>query len=112
MFCSIGLFLFEVNSVICPTDAGLTATYYSQIRFIMEQETPDRRKRGYSLRRSIMDYGMGAVIGGLGVFFLVSPKLGLQYPLLEGFYRYAMGGLFILYGGFRAYRGYKKNYFD
>ena len=77
----------------------------------MENEAPDRRKRGYVLRRAILDYGMGVIIFGFGVFFLVAPKLGYDFKLGD-FSRYGLSGLFILYGGFRVYRGYKQNYFD
>jgi hypothetical protein len=77
----------------------------------MENEAPDRRKRGYALRRSIMDFGMGVIIFGFGVFFLVAPRLGINFGI-DNFYRYTFSGLCLLYGGFRAYRGYKKNYFD
>jgi len=76
----------------------------------MENEAPDRRKKGYALRRAILDYGMGVIIFGFGVFFLVAPKLGYDFGV-DTFYRYAFAGLCLLYGGFRVYRGYKQNYF-
>jgi len=77
----------------------------------MENEAPDRRKRGYALRRAILDYGRGVIIFGVGVFILVGPKLGYNFKLGD-YPRYGLSGLFILYGGFRVYLGYKQNYFD
>lgn len=77
----------------------------------MENEAPDRRKRDYSLRRSIYDYGMGIIILGIGVALLAGPKLGFAIDL-DNTLRYLLAGLFLLYGGFRIYRGYNKNYFN
>jgi hypothetical protein len=75
-----------------------------------DRETDNRSKR-YALRRSIMDYGMGVIIFCLGIFFLIAPKLGVVFGI-DDVFRYLFGGLCILYGLFRAYRGYKKNYFN
>ena len=77
----------------------------------MENDGSERRRKGYVLMRTIMDYGMGIIIFGFGVFFLLAPKLGIGFQI-ESFYRYCFGGLCIIYGGWRVYRGYKKNYFN
>ena len=80
----------------------------------MENEAPgrpDRRKQGYVLRRAILDYGMGIIIFGFGIVFLLAPKLGLQLTI-DNLYRYIFSGLCLLYGGFRIYRGARKNYFN
>jgi hypothetical protein len=76
----------------------------------MEKEAPDRRTKGYILMRTIMDYGMGFLIFGLGIFFLFAPKLGVQFEI-DALYRYFFAGLCMIYGGWRVYRGYKKKYF-
>lgn len=77
----------------------------------MDNEAPDKRKQVYALRRAILDYGMGVIIFGFGVFFLLAPRLGYDFRV-DNFYRYFFAGLCLLYGGWRVYRGYKKNYFD
>jgi hypothetical protein len=77
----------------------------------MQNDAPDRRTKGYILMRAIMDYGMGVLIFFLGVFFVFSKKLGYDFNV-DNFYRYFFAGLCMLYGGWRAYRGYKKNYFN
>lgn len=71
----------------------------------------DRRRRSYELRRAILDYGMGVIIFGFGVFFLFAPKFGVQIGI-DNTFRYIFSGLCLLYGGFRVYRGSRKNYFN
>ncbi|HVM88942.1 MAG TPA: hypothetical protein VMT76_12205 [Puia sp.] len=77
----------------------------------MPNEAPDKRTKGYILMRAIMDYGMGVLIFFLGIFFMFSKQLGFAFNV-DNFYRYFFAGLCMLYGGFRIYRGYKKNYFN
>jgi len=74
----------------------------------MENEAHDGRRMRYELRRSIIDYGMGVIIFGFGVFMLLAPKFGFEF---DDFFRYVFSGLWLLYGGWRIYRGYKKNYY-
>ncbi|HEY4291274.1 MAG TPA: hypothetical protein VGN00_29435 [Puia sp.] len=70
----------------------------------------DRRNRMYAMRRAIMDYGIGFIIMGFGVFLLIAPKLGFSFSI-DDLNRYLFSGLCLLYGAFRAYRGSKKDYF-
>lgn len=58
-----------------------------------------------------MDYGMGGIIVCFGIFFLIARRLGVTFQIDDTF-RYLFAGLCLLYGGFRIYRGYKKNYFE
>jgi hypothetical protein len=76
----------------------------------MENEAGDRRKKGYTMRRAILDYGMGVIIFGFGVLFLIAPKVGIPLSI-DDLYRYIFSGLCLLYGGFRVYRGSQKDYF-
>ena len=84
----------------------------------MENGAPDRRRiADRESRRSgmdrfahtLLDAGRGLVIFGAGIFFLISDRLGFSLSV-DGVYRYSFGGLCLLYGGWRIYRGYKKNY--
>ena len=77
----------------------------------MENGASERRKRGYALMRAILDFGMGVLILAFGVFFLLAPRLGFDFNI-DNLYRYIFSGLCLLYGGFRVYRGAKKNYFN
>jgi len=76
----------------------------------MENKDSDRRTKGYILMRAIMDYGMGIIIFSLGIFFLLSARLGFDFNV-DDFYRYFFSGLCLVYGAWRVYRGYKKNYY-
>ena len=58
-----------------------------------------------------MDYGMGLVIVFIGIFLFLAPRFGVSFDL-DNLFRYMFAGLCILYGAFRIYRGYKKNYFN
>lgn len=76
-----------------------------------EREDMGRREKDYARMRSVMDYGMGTIITGIGAFILLSKLLvpSMQQfddPWIRGF-----GVMAIIYGLFRIYRGYKKNYF-
>ena len=83
----------------------------------MENEAPERRKmeerrrKAYSLRRAILDYGMGVIITGIGIVLLLAPVLHLELSI-DSTARYIFAGLFLVYGVFRIYRGSRKNYFD
>ena len=69
------------------------------------------RDKGFIRMRSIMDYGMGVLWFGMGVFMIFIKKFhtGLESrfddPAMKAF-----GAICILYGLFRIYRGYRKNY--
>jgi hypothetical protein len=75
----------------------------------MDQQ-PDKRRKNYILMRSVSDYGMGIVILGIGVFVTFSEKFGVRLGI-DNLMRYLFAGLCVLYGGFRIYRGYAKQYF-
>ena len=64
--------------------------------------------------RSMMDYSMGLIFIVIGVFFFFREKISspindyLRDPdLLDKI----IGVIFLIYGIWRIYRGYKKNYF-
>jgi hypothetical protein len=77
-----------------------------------EKDEQTERRKGYTNMRSIMDYGMGVLWVGVGTFLTFVQKFnaGLAERLNDPVFR-ALGVVFIIYGLFRIYRGYKKNYF-
>ena len=81
----------------------------------MIEEYEKKKRRQVAQMKSLMDYGMGILILLLGLFFLFRGQLGNfevnerlgQPDLLEKIF----GGLCVLYGSWRIYRGYQKKYF-
>jgi len=78
----------------------------------MSFDPQDRHRKNYILRRSIMDYGMGGLIVGSGLFFVFAPMMGYVNFDFDPLLRYGFACLCFIYGAFRMYRGYKKNYFS
>jgi hypothetical protein len=63
--------------------------------------------------RSIMDYTMGIVFFFLGLFFILYRHFGIRILDREpSNIDYIIGVIFIIYGSWRMYRGYKKNYYQ
>jgi drug/metabolite transporter superfamily protein YnfA len=54
---------------------------------------------------------MGAIYAGVGGFFIVSGILGMEIEFPPKPFSYIFGALCMLYGGFRIYRGIKRNYY-
>lgn len=76
-----------------------------------EKDPLEERHRGYIRMRSIMDFGMGILWMAMGVFmcFIKYFHTGLEARFDDPSMK-AFGAICILYGCFRIYRGYKKNY--
>jgi hypothetical protein len=78
----------------------------------MSSEFDDKKMKAYANRRAIMDLGMGVLWVAMGAFLMLSNRFGVELDFLPSPYTYLFGGLCLLYGGFRIYRGIKKNYFN
>lgn len=72
---------------------------------MLEDFEEQQRKRTTRIR-SFMDFAMGGVLLAAGILLLIY-KVGN----LDDINRKGLGLLFALYGIWRIYRGYKKNYF-
>jgi hypothetical protein len=77
----------------------------------MENEAREKRAKNYSLMRSLLDYTMGLLYLGGGLFLIFANQLGFEMESFDKTFRYIFGGLCIVYGSWRIYRGYKKEYF-
>ena len=79
----------------------------------MLEEYEKKRRKQVSFMRSLMDFAMGIVIIFLGVllFFHDKFKLEINERLSPNIVK-VLGVIFVLYGAWRVYRGYKKNYFQ
>lgn len=81
-----------------------------------QQSDQEIRRRGYESRRSLMDIGMGTLWAGMGVFLLFRKHLSYDITTnLETRFGDTplnmFGGLCVIYGAFRIYRGFQKKYY-
>ncbi|HUP14279.1 MAG TPA: hypothetical protein VM187_18785 [Niastella sp.] len=75
----------------------------------MASDFDEKKQRAYINRRAIMDLGMGLIYSGMAVVMFFPQKFGLG-DIFSAPFNYIFGGLCLLYGGFRIYRGIKKDY--
>jgi hypothetical protein len=77
-----------------------------------ENDKLSEREKGIVRMRSVSNYVMGIMIIAAGVLFLFPPeimkeRLSLYDPAMIKI----MAVVCFIYGAFRVYRGYRKNYF-
>ncbi|HEX8315898.1 MAG TPA: hypothetical protein VF609_12945 [Flavisolibacter sp.] len=80
----------------------------------MIENFQDKQRTQRTRVRSVMDYTMGFVFFLIGLYFILYRHLGIKMILNREASNvdYIIGALFILYGSWRIYRGYKKNYYQ
>lgn len=80
----------------------------------MLEDYRSRERAKTGRMRSVMDYTMGVLLIIIGACFLLYDNIGLEkiFNREHSTLDYIIGGLFIVYGLWRIYRGYKKNYFQ
>lgn len=77
-----------------------------------EKDDRNLRDKGYLRMRSMMDYGMGLLWTGMGIFLLFKEHFNTSLKVnLDDSAAKIFGGLCLVYGLFRIYRGYKQNYY-
>ena len=76
----------------------------------MEDETRNKRAKGYTLMRSTLDFAMGILYVAIGLLLFFPEKLGLNMEGFDETIRKIFGGLCVLYGVWRVYRGIRKDY--
>lgn len=76
------------------------------------ENTPDSKTKRYILMKSIMDLGMGFIYIGVGVIILFAKYFHLFNNFTESIAGKIFAGLVIIYGGWRVYRGIKKDYIN
>ena len=78
----------------------------------MVEDYQEEHRRKISRVRSFMDFTMGTILFLVGIYFLTYEKFGINvFHRKPSSIDYLIGGLFVLYGIWRIYRGYKKDYF-
>jgi len=79
----------------------------------MLEDYQNEQRKKMSRMRSIMDYTMGILILLIGFYFLLYNQLGLNvFSRQPSALDKVIGAVFILYGIWRIYRGYKKAYYQ
>jgi len=77
----------------------------------MEQDFREKQKKSYRMMRMIYDLSMAVFILGMAFILLLAEQLKIeQLMLVDPMYRYLMGSASVLYGGYRLYRGIKRDY--
>ena len=80
----------------------------------MLEEYEKRKRRQVALMRSILDYGVGILIllAGTFLFFRDGFDISFNETFPPNKWDKIFGVICVAYGGWRIYRGYKKNYFN
>lgn len=77
----------------------------------MDQDLKEKQRKSYTLMRTTYDIAMAVLILGMAVVMFWGDKMRIiQIAALDPLIRYMFGGLCLLYGGFRLYRGIKQQY--
>jgi threonine/homoserine/homoserine lactone efflux protein len=81
----------------------------------MLEEYEKKKRKRHAQMLSMMDYTMGTVMLVIGIFFLFlrhSPGVVLnEYMRKPDLLDKILGGMCLLYGSWRIWRGYQKKYF-
>ncbi len=75
------------------------------------EDKPDLKTQRYIGMKSIMDFGMGIIYIGVGLFILFAKSFHFTNEFVDSIVGKAFAGLVIFYGAWRLYRGIKKDYF-
>jgi cytochrome b561 len=71
----------------------------------------NQRRNGYNTLQSVRHITMAVLFIAMGVLMIFAEKFKIEQLLnFDKFFRYFFGGICFLYGGFRFYRGIKKDY--
>jgi hypothetical protein len=80
----------------------------------MLEEYENKRRKQVAFMRSMLDYGMGLLFIVLGVMIFMRNSMNLDagQSYKMDVPTKILGPIFALYGLWRIYKGYKKNYFN
>jgi hypothetical protein len=77
----------------------------------MENDLREKRTRSYSMMRSLLDYTMGVLYLAAAAFLFFAEKFGFEMLNFDKAFRYIFGSICAVYGIWRIYRGFKKEYY-
>jgi hypothetical protein len=70
-----------------------------------------KKQKSYTIMRMTYDLVMAVLILGMAAVLLLAEKMNLEFFMsIDPVFRYLFGGICLLYGGFRLYRGIKRDY--
>ena len=75
------------------------------------ENVPDQKTKRYAMMRSISDYGMGLLYIAIGVIIFFARQFKFNSDFVMSIPAKIFAAVAIIYGVWRMYRGYKKNYF-
>ena len=78
----------------------------------MESGFKEKQKKSYNLMRMSYDITISLLLLGMAFLMLFADKLKIEQLAAKDndLFRYFFGGLCLLYGSFRLYRGLKRQY--
>jgi hypothetical protein len=77
----------------------------------MENDFEEKKQKSYTVMRMTYDLTMSLLFLGMAAVMLLAEKLKIeQLAFIDPTFRYLFGGICLLYGGFRLYRGIKRDY--
>jgi len=78
----------------------------------MENDFRVKEKKSYNVMKMTYDLTIAVLLLGMAVIMLFADKLKIEQLADKDneLFRYFFGGLCLLYGGFRLYRGIKRDY--
>lgn len=75
------------------------------------ENKPNRKQERYKQMRSVTDIAMGLIYSIVGLVIIFSEQLKIENEFFTGTPIKIFGGVAVIYGVWRIYRGVKKNYF-
>jgi hypothetical protein len=77
----------------------------------MDSGYEQKKQKSYIIMRMTYDLVMAALILGMAAVLLLAEQMKLEFFIsMDPVFRYLFGGICLLYGGFRLYRGIKRDY--
>ena len=77
----------------------------------MDTGFEQKRRKSYAVMRMTYDLVMSALLLGMAAVMFFPEALHIaQFADVDKLFRYFFGGICVLYGGFRLYRGIKHEY--
>jgi ABC-type uncharacterized transport system fused permease/ATPase subunit len=77
----------------------------------MEDRFREKQQKSYTLMRMTYDLTMAILILGMASVLFFAEQFKIQQIMESDLaFRYMFGGICLLYGGFRLYRGIKRDY--